>query len=268
MSNDIKLKKGEALVLRTCNADMTAHGGFKWPSKGKVKAPDWSPSKECGNGLHGLLWGEGDGSLMSYDEKAVWMVCKVKLSDCVDLGRKVKFPSCEVVYAGTRENATQLIALANPRAVVEGLIATGGYSAKMTGGYSAKMTGGDFATMTGGNYATMTGGYSATMTGGNFATMTGGYSATMTGGDYATMTGGYSATMTGGDYATMTGGDFAKMTGGYSATMTGGYSAVLQFSYWDGKRTRVVIAYVGEDGIKPNKPYRLDENHKPKEVTE
>jgi len=213
-----KLKKGEALILRTCKEDMTAHSDFKWPKKGKVTAPDWKPTAECGNGLHGLLWGEGDGSNLCFDEKAVWMVCKVKESECVNIDRKVKFPSCEVIYAGTRENATQLIHLVRPNAVIEGLI----------------LTGGDYATMTGG--------------------------------DYATMTGGYSATMTGGDYATMTGGDYATMTGGYSATMTGGNYAVLQFTYWDGKRQRVVIAYVGEDGIKANVPYKLDDNHKPVEI--
>jgi hypothetical protein len=34
------------LVLRTCNADMTAHGGFKWPESGHVAAPDWLPTRE------------------------------------------------------------------------------------------------------------------------------------------------------------------------------------------------------------------------------
>ena len=51
------------LVLRTCAADMTSYGGFKWPKSGPVKCDDWKPRAECGNGLHGLLWGVGDGSL-------------------------------------------------------------------------------------------------------------------------------------------------------------------------------------------------------------
>lgn len=49
-----------ALVLRVCNADMTSHGGFRWPADGYVEAYDWKPKAECGNGLHGWLWGEGD----------------------------------------------------------------------------------------------------------------------------------------------------------------------------------------------------------------
>ncbi len=225
----MKLKKGEALILRTCKADMTAHSSFKWPKKGHVKAPDWKPSAECGNGLHGLLWGEGDGQLLNWASDAVWMVCKVVEADCVNLSGKVKFPACEVIHAGKQKDATDLIALVRPGAAVVGLtVADASYS----------------ATMTGGNYATMTGG------------------------DSAKMTGGYSAKMTGGDSATMTGGNYATMTGGNYAKMTGGDSAVLQFTYWDGKRQRVVIAYVGENGIEANKPYKLDESHKPKEVSE
>jgi hypothetical protein len=68
--------------------------------------------------------------------------------------------------------------------------------------------------------------------------------------------------MTGGNYAKMTGGDYAKMTGGDSATMTGGDYAVMHFTYWDGKRTRTVVAYVGEDGIEPNVAHKLDANRK------
>src|ERR1035437_9786081 len=215
-----KLKKGEALVLRTCKADMKSYSDFVWPKKGTVKAPDWKPEASCGNGLHGLLWGEGDGQLLNWAADAVWMVCKVVETDCVNLSGKVKFPTCTVVYAGKQKDATDLIALVRPGAAVCGLTIADASD-------YAKMTGSDYAPMTGGDYAKMTGGDSAKMTGGNSAKMTGGYSAKMTGGDSATMTGGYYAKMTGGNYATMTGGDSATMTGGYSATMTGGDSAKM-----------------------------------------
>jgi hypothetical protein len=52
------------------------------------------------------------------------------------------------------------------------------------------------------------------------------------------------------------------VSGGDEATVTGGYWAELRLSYWDGDRRRTALAYVGENGIKPNTPYRLDENHK------
>ena len=81
-------------------------------------------------------------------------------------------------------------------------------------------------------------------------------------GDKESLLGGALSSLTGGNYATMTGGDSAKMTGGDSATMTGSDYAVMHFTYWDGKRTRTVIAYVGEDGIEPNVAYKLDEERK------
>ena len=97
--------------------------------------------------------------------------------------------------------------------------------------------------------------------------------ATVTGGDNATVTGGYGATVTGGDNATVTGGDYATVTGGYGATVTGGgnatvtgsHGAILLLSFYS-DRKRVVTAYVGENGIKPNTPYRLNEVHEFEEV--
>src|SRR6188768_2383636 len=97
------------LILRTCAADMTAYNGFKWPESGHVAAPDWSPRAECGYGLHGLLWGEGDGSHLCWEEGARWLVVRVAADSIVDLDGKVKFPEGEVVYCGTQYEATQLI---------------------------------------------------------------------------------------------------------------------------------------------------------------
>lgn len=41
------------LVLRACKADMSSYNDFVWPTIGPVKCPDWEPTDECGNGLHG-----------------------------------------------------------------------------------------------------------------------------------------------------------------------------------------------------------------------
>jgi len=89
--------------------------------------------------------------------------------------------------------------------------------------------------------------------------------ATVTGGDNATVTGGYGATVTGGSGATVTGGYEATVTGGNYATVTGGDNATLLLSFYNGRK-RVVTAYVGENGIKPNTPYRLNEVHEFEEV--
>lgn len=48
-------------------------------------------------------------------------------------------------------------------------------------------------------------------------------------------------------------------TAGYKGTATAGDEGILTFKYWDEKaqRARIHVAYVGEDGIEPKKPYRL-----------
>ena len=106
------------LILRTCGANMKSHGGFQWPRSGPVSAPDWNPAPECGNGLHGFLRGEGDGSLADWSSNAVWLVAEV--DTFVDLGGKVKFPAAEVIFAGSRLEATARIKARHPDAAVIG----------------------------------------------------------------------------------------------------------------------------------------------------
>ena len=95
-----KPAKGHVLVLKSIAANMKAYGGFQWPESGAVPAPDWKPTDECGNGLHGWLWGAGDASLRCKDYDAKWLVLSVPADSIVDLGQKVKFPSCEIKYLG------------------------------------------------------------------------------------------------------------------------------------------------------------------------
>ena len=104
-------KPETVLVLRTCAANMTSYQGFKWPKSGKVSAPDWKPTKTCGNGLHGLPWGEGNGSLLNWADDAKWLVVEVAASEIVVIDdAKVKFPGGVVVHCGDRKSATDYIA--------------------------------------------------------------------------------------------------------------------------------------------------------------
>ena len=99
----------KAYLLRTVAADMTSYGGFVWPTEGPVEAPDWDPTPECGGGLHGLLWGEGDGWLLNWSEDANWLVVEVDVADVVALDGKVKVPRGVVVHCGSRQSATSHI---------------------------------------------------------------------------------------------------------------------------------------------------------------
>jgi hypothetical protein len=98
-------------VLRSCKADGTSRGGFRWPDSGEVSAPDWSPVAECGGGLHGLPGGVGDWSLTALsDPTSKWYVVAVPAESVVEIGGKVKFPRGEVVYCGGLPGAMALIA--------------------------------------------------------------------------------------------------------------------------------------------------------------
>ena len=150
------LTKGHALVLRTCNPDLSSHNGFVWPASGPVACKDWKPVPECGNGLHGLAWGEGDGSVLNWSPNAKWLVVSVPEESLVEIDRKVKFPRGEVVHCGDRKSATDfMIAQLCRAASVVGCT--------LTGGNESTLTGGDRSTLTGGYGSTLTGGYGSTL---------------------------------------------------------------------------------------------------------
>ncbi len=64
------------------------------------------------------------------------------------------------------------------------------------------------------------------------------------------------ALITGGDnHIAITGGCYSVITGGWDAKLTAGDRSTLVWRVFDGHRYRIYVAYVGENGIKPNTPY-------------
>jgi hypothetical protein len=284
------------LFLRTCNADGTSHNRFQWNLEigGITESPDWNPEPECGGGLHGLLHGKGYGGYLNWNDDALWMVCDA-LGPIVDIDEKIKTSKAKTLFIGNRKGATDFLIASgcNPVEVVGAFIIGGDYSI-VTGGNWSTVTGGDYSTVTGGVRSTVTGGAGSTVTGGVDSTVTGGdYStvtggvdstviggvdSTVTGGDYSTVTGGAGSTVTGGVDSTVTGGDYSTVTGGAGSTVTGGvdstviggvdsiitgeHGSALSIKWYDSFRPRITVAYVGEDGIEPNVPYKLDANRK------
>ena len=171
------MSKKKVLVLRTCNADMTSHNGFRWPKQGPVEATDWEPTYKCGHGLHGLLWGEGDGPLLNWSDDAVWQVVRVEETDILtgkdDLLMKCKYPKGEVVFSGDRKSATDYL-------LAHGAVGKAVVGCYKTGGHRSTLTGGDGSTLTGGHRSTLTGGDWSALTGGDWSTLTGGYRSTLT----------------------------------------------------------------------------------------
>jgi hypothetical protein len=152
------------LILRTCNPDLTSYGGFRWPASGPVEAPDWSSEPRCGAGLHGWLWGEGDGSHENKTAGAKWLVVQVAADLVVDLRGKVKFPRGVVVFCGSCEDATRYVAEHGGagRAIVRGTA---------TAGDGGTATAGDGGTATAGYGGTATAGYGGTATAGDDGTL-------------------------------------------------------------------------------------------------
>jgi hypothetical protein len=142
------------LFLRTTDKDGKAHSGFQWPMEvgATVTAPDWKPTKECGNGLHGLLDGLDDSSHLSFDPDALWWI--VEADDAIDLDGKHKFRSCKVVAFGPRHEVTAHLHAMRP-GPIHGLCLTGGNYATLTGGYESTLTGGYGSTLTGGYESTL-----------------------------------------------------------------------------------------------------------------
>jgi hypothetical protein len=272
------------LVLRTCAADLTSFGGFRWPASGPVKALDWDPAPRCGHGLHGFLWGEGDGGLASWAEDARWLVVRVLATEIVDLGGKVKFPQGEVIFCGDRLGATTYIATHGGagRAIIGGT-ATAGVRGAATAGYHGTATAGDHGTATAADRGTATAGYGGTATAGVRGaatagvggTATAGDRGTATAGDHGTATAGYGGTATAGYRGTATAGDGGTATAGVRGaatagvggtatagdrgTATAGYHGELRIRWWDGQRYRTGVFCVGEAGVEPGVAYRLDD---------
>ena len=184
------LPDGRYAALRTTPINGETRNGFVWPTdiRATATAPDWDPNpeRECGGGLHALLWGCGSAGLLNALD-GVWQVLAVHPDDIATpiadgTPDKIRFRTCEILHAGNRETATaMLVELSHGRLPVV----------------------------------------------------------------HATATAGYEGTA----------------TAGYEGTATAGYEGAVSILWWDealGKYRRSV-AEVGDGGLKPNTPYRLDD---------
>lgn len=127
MQHEIDRTRETTLILRTCNSDMTGYNSFQWPESGYVEAPDWEPTVECGNVLHGWLKGDGNtnlGYLSVVGYKA--LVVETYTDHIIELDGKVKFPFGWVIFAGDLTSAAAMIQVRYPDTKVIGGTATAG----------------------------------------------------------------------------------------------------------------------------------------------
>jgi hypothetical protein len=186
----------------------------------------------------------------------MFQVVKVIESEIVDLGGKVKFPRCEVIFTGNQKDATDILVKEYGRGskvigatvvVGEGQHAIAGYSGTaISTGYGGMATVGDCGTATSAGYR---------------GKATAGYHGTATVGDYGKATAGDRGTAMAGDHGTATAGIYGTATAGGCGTAMAGDDGRISILYWDGKRYREVIGYIGENGLEPNMPYKLNDQH-------
>ena len=285
-------------ILKVLPENLISYNNFQWPSEigAVVTAPDWKETKECGNGLHGWLNGQGGGGACNYfTPTAKWLVLSTT-TKIINLDGKVKFKTCVIEFIGDQKGASDFLAANSTEfsgPVIGKFIASSSKLEAIGGDYSI-LSGGDYSSLTGGIYSTLTGGFGSTLTGGFGSLLTGGDSSifigydgstlnggdssifigydgsTLNGGNHSKLTGGNNSTLTGGNHSTLTGDDYSILTGGIYSTLTGGawstliggYGTEFRCKYYDDSKYRTAICVVGETGIKPNVAYQV--NHKGK----
>jgi len=257
--------KETVLVLRTCNNDLTSYGGFQWKESGIVEAPDFIKNNECGNGLHGFLWGEGDGDLANWMLDAKWLVVKVNKEDIVyfECNDKVKFPKCKVVFCGNRKDATDYIIQngAKGKNVIGACVSSGhrGIASSAYFGHSTSLSFGHSISERNGTSISEDFGHSTSE---DYGTAISGECGTSISGDYGTSISGICGYSISGDYGTSISKNRGTSQTGFYGIATSEEHGILIIHWWDtiNLKRKISIAYVGENGIKPNTPYKLDKD--------
>jgi hypothetical protein len=190
----------------------------------------------------GLLDGNGDALYLYFVDTAKWFV--IASDDAIPLNGWYKVRNGIVVICGTRKEATDFL-LSKGKTGVHGAFHTTGYRGTSTSGHRGTSTSGDYGTSTSGDRGTSTSGYKGTSTSGYRGTSISGIGGTSTSEYGGISTSGYKGTSTSGEDGTSMSGDRGE----------------IRIKYDDGKRFRTKIGYIGEDGLLPNVPYRLNSNH-------
>jgi hypothetical protein len=203
-----------------------------------VEAPDWVDSYECGNGLHGLLWGDGDWSHLSMAMDATWQVVEVSDVDLRtgqgDLKNKCKFRCGTVIYSGIQAEAVTMVVcskvnfdrlFACAKAADEEAAAAGGSSKAASSGRSstAASSGGSSKAASSGDYSmAASSGYSSTAASSGYSS-----TAASSGGSSKAASSGRSST------AASSGGSSKAASSGYSsmAASSGDYSMAASSGY-------------------------------------
>ena len=271
------LDDGRMLVLRTNHPDYAnRYNDFEWPTEigATATAPDWDPNpdRDCGGGLHGLIWGCGAASLLQDPDRedTTWLVVAVDpadiatpLTDPSAIPDKVRFRAGEIVHIGA--DRTAAIGYLTARISATQLPVVYGSA---TAGYGGSATAGDCGTATAGDYGSASAGDGGSASAGDYGSATAGYGGSVTAGDCGTATAGDYGSASAGDGGSASAGYGGSATAGYGGSATAGDCGALVILFWDSaaETYRRRCAEVDGERIKANTPYRLNDRGEFEEV--
>jgi hypothetical protein len=211
------------LVLRTCDANLRSYGNFQWPDSGPVEAPDWDPTPKCGGGLHGLVDGLGDWSLLDWSIDARALLVEVESGVVVSFDGKAKFPRGTVCVVGRLPELLCRV-VCDPRKIVDLIKVCGGNGSQLaaSGNDSQLAASGDGSQLAASGYGSQL------------------------------AASGYASKLAASGYGSIV----CCAAGG--GIVSAGLRGAMSTGWWDGTRWRIAVAYVGEDGIEPNVAYRVE----------
>jgi hypothetical protein len=240
-------ENGNVLILKRINKDRTAYKSFKYPALGcVVKAEKWDPSDKCGGGLHGWAWsfGLGDGAVFDIINDT-WLVLAAKPEDVVGNiggGAKCKCKKAAIHFEGTFHQCFTMLQEGLSQAIQDEKN-TETTSSENDGRLAAS---GDDSVLTASGYCSVltASGYCSRLT------ASGHFSSLAASGDGGRLT-------ASGDRSRLTasGHDNTIMSSGLGSVASAGENGSFVLTYHDGLRYRHIVSYVGEDGIKPNTKY-------------
>ena len=275
------------LVLRTSDENLKSHGGFQWPESGPVECPDWDKDAKCGNGLHGCSELSHNWDQFNWDVKAKAQIVEVDKSLVIELGGKIKFPRGIVletlslafgickVFATSKFIEKQVVEIksqaekGNSPSDSSRLAASGHYSQLASSRYASKL-----AAL--GHYSQLaaSGHHSQLSASGDYNKLAAsGYDSQLAASGYAsrlTALGDYSKLAASGDDSRLTAsgcasqlaasGDSSVVMGaGINSVACAGKDGAIALVWHDGKRNRIALGYVGEDGIESGVYYKAED---------
>ena len=224
---------------------------------------------EEGNNSCGWLWGEGR-SLDRLDQVDVWLIpLTLRYIDSSWDGR-IYVSGDRIVFSGNITDAADFIARYAPEGSViigrkamvgnKGMLHVGDYGTAVTGDRGSAVSGWCGKSIAGSHGFARSDRYGSAEAGDNGVALVRS-NGTAVSGNYGVSVAGNFGTAISGFEGDSVAGDFGTAISGFGGIVRSGHKGIIQVQMNDAfnNRTRLVTGYIGENGLRPNVPYRIDD---------